>query len=270
MNIVILTNDNYFSFKVLKPFLELKKSEIELVIFSNKKIGKTNTLHSIYWLFNNSGFRHTFFKISIYAFSRGMYILCKILPILNNKYSSYLWITRNNIPFLKTKNINNKLISEKIKNAQPDIIISVSMNQVVGEEILKIPRFGSINIHCAPLPRYRGMSPYIWILANSEKNSAATIHYMEKGLDEGDIIEQVLVPVLKKDTAFNLFSRCCNEASSILPKTIDNIFSKSLKTTIQDESKKSYYSWPDKDCVQRLRKNGFKLFKINDFFKEIF
>jgi len=54
-----------------------------------------------------------------------------------------------------------------------------------------------INVHCAPLPRYGGMSPYVWALANNEDHSAATIHYMEEGLDVGDIIVQEKIDVVK-------------------------------------------------------------------------
>lgn len=269
MNIVILTNDNYFSFKVLEPLLEIRKKEIKLVIFSDSKIGKKSTNKSVIWLYKYSGFRHTFFKLLVYFFSVTMYYFCMLLPFINNKYSSYLWVRREKIPFLISKNINEKVIIEKIKSTDPDIIISVSMNQIVGEEILNASTFRPINVHCAPLPRYRGMSPYVWALANNEKKSAATIHYMEKGLDEGDIVEQIFVPVEQGDSAFALFNRCCIEASKILPETVNKIISKKLEAKKQDESKISYYSWPDKKSIKSLKSNGFYLFKVSDFWKAI-
>lgn len=47
MKIVILTNDNFFSFTVLKSFLELRKDDIKLIIFSSALIGKRGTFASI-------------------------------------------------------------------------------------------------------------------------------------------------------------------------------------------------------------------------------
>jgi len=144
------------------------------------------------------------------------------------------------------------------------------MNQIVRRPILDIPAKGCINVHCAPLPRYGGMSPYVWALANNEDRSAATIHYMEERLDEGDIIVQEKMDVVKNDSAFALFYRCCLRASELLIKVVDEIERGTVASYEQDLSNKTYYSWPTKECVKNLHRNGYRLATITDFTRALF
>lgn len=270
MNIAILTNDNFFSFTVLKDFLNFRKQDIKLIVFSSALIGKRGIIASIRWSLANTGFRHTVFKLMVYGVFRMTGIICKMLPLISNHYSSYLWAQRNNIPHMVSSNINNREVVEQIRLVKPDLIVSVSMNQIVKKQILEMAPKGCINVHCAPLPRYGGMSPYVWALANNEDYSAATIHYIDEGLDTGDIIAQEKVAVANNDSAFALFYRCCLRAAELLIKVADEIEADTVTSYKQDMSKKSYFSWPTKKCVKQLRKNGYHLAMLADFTKAIF
>ena len=183
MKIVLLTNDNLFSFVVLRKFLSKYKGDIKLVVFSSALIGKRGSLASIKWSFSNTGFRHSVFKLTVYGMSKLMRIICSVLPFIPNKYSSFLWVKRNGLDYVNASDVNSSEVVKKIDSCKPDLIVSVSMNQVVNEKVLSMPTKRCINVHCAPLPRYGGMSPYVWALANNEDHSAVTIHYMERGLD---------------------------------------------------------------------------------------
>ena len=270
MNLVLLTNDNYFSFLVLEKFLSERKDDISLVVFSTALIGKRGTFESIQWSIDNTGLRHTIFKLMVYGIFRFMKIVCTLLPFIPNKYSSFLWVKRNGIDYIHAANINSVEVVEKIELCKPDLIVSVSMNQIVKEKILTMPPKRCINVHCAPLPKYAGMSPYVWALANNEDHSAATIHYMEQGLDEGDIIVQEKISVRERDSAFALFHRCCSSASGHLTKVVKDIEDGTVTFYEQDLTEKTYFSWPDKDCVKRLRDNGYRLARVGDFLKAIF
>jgi len=270
VNIVILTNDNFFSYTVLKPFFQIKKDDIKLVIFSSALIGRKGFLSSIKWSIQNTGLRHTAFKTMTYGVFKALRILCTLLSFIPNNYSSYLWIRRNNIEFTKTSNVNDTDVIALIKKNNPDLIISVSMNQIVKKEILEFPPLRCINVHCAPLPRYGGMSPYVWALAHNEDHSAATIHYMEEGLDVGDIIVQDKIKVVKNDSAFSLFYRCCLRAADLLIQVVKDIDTQTVKSYTQDLTQKTYFSWPTKQCIKDLKTNGFSLAKITDFSHAIF
>lgn len=270
MELVILTNDNFFSFTVLKDFLNQRKDDVKLVIFSSALIGNRGTLASIKWSLEKTGFCHTSFKLLVYGIFKALKLVCKFLPFVPNKFSSYLWIHRNGINNISVANVNSPEVIEQIRQINPGLIVSVSMNQIVKKEILEMPPKRCINVHCAPLPRYGGMSPYVWALANNEDHSAVTIHYMEEGLDVGDIIVQEKVGVVKNDSAFALFYRCCLRAGELLTKVVDDIESGTVTSYAQDLSKKTYFSWPTKECVKNLHKNGYRLAKTEDFTNAVF
>ncbi len=270
MNIVILTNDNFFCFTFIKDLLKLRKDDIKLIVFSSALIGKRGTFASIMWALKKTGFRHTVFKLMVYGIFRTAGMICRLLPFIPNHYSFRLWAKHNSMNYISAANINNEDIVRQIKSACPDLIIAANMNQIIKKQILAVPSKGCINTHCGPLPRYGGISPYLWALANNEDHSAATIHYLDEGLDTGDIIVQERVNVLKNDSAFSLFYRCCLLASELLIKAVDDIEAGTVKSYKQDLSKKTYFSWPTKQCVKQLHKNGYRLAKTKDFVKAIF
>ncbi len=270
MNIVVLTNDNYFSFAVSKDFFNLRKEDVKLVVFSTAIVGKKSFFESIRWVFKNTGLRHTLYKLMVYGVFKFMKIVCNLFPFIPNNYSSLLWVKRHGLDYIFTSDVNSPEVVAQIKERNPDLIVSVSMNQIVKEQILEMPPKKCLNVHCAPLPRYGGMSPYVWALANNEDHSAATIHYMTKGFDEGDIIVQSKVDLKKNDSAFSLFYRCCLEAKKDLIEVVNQIENDTVKSYEQDLSEKTYYSWPTKECIGNLKRNGFSLATISDFFNAIF
>lgn len=270
MNIVILINDNFFSFTYLRDFLEVRKDDIKFIVFSSALIGKRGTFASIMWSFKNTGFRHTAYKLLVYGIFRTMGLICRLLPFLPNRYSFYLWAKQNNKDFVFADNINNEDVVRQIKSVNPDLMLALNMNQIIKKQILETPPKGCLNIHCGPLPRYAGMSPYVWVLSHNEDHSAMTIQYVGEGLDEGDIIIQERVNVVKNDSAFALFYRCSIAASELLVKVVDEIEAGTVKSYKQDLSKKTYFSWPTKECIKQLHKNGYCLAKMIDFVNAIF
>jgi len=79
---------------------------------------------------------------------------------------------------------------EWVKDLNPDIIVVFSMSQLLKEKIFSIPKYGSINLHPAFLPEYRGPNPDFWQYYNMEMTPGVTVHYIDTGEDTGDIIYQ--------------------------------------------------------------------------------
>ena len=79
---------------------------------------------------------------------------------------------------------------EWVKDINPDIIVVFSMSQLLKEKIFSIPKYGTINLHPAVLPEYRGPNPDFWQYYNMEMNPGVTVHYIDHGEDTGDIIFQ--------------------------------------------------------------------------------
>ncbi len=136
---------------------------------------------------------------------------------------------------------------EKIENIKPDVIVVAAFGQILPEGILKIPKYGCINVHASLLPKYRGAAPIQWAILNGEQETGVTIMYMEKGLDTGDMIAKVPVPILETDTADSLHDKLAEAGAGLLIDTLKEIEAGTAKREKQDDSKSSYAKMLTKD-----------------------
>lgn len=95
-----------------------------------------------------------------------------------------------NIPYYYMDNGSDNNLEQWVKNINPDVIVVYSMSQLLKENIFSIPKYGTINLHPALLPSYRGANPDFWMYYDGVKEGGVTVHYIDEGEDTGDIIYQ--------------------------------------------------------------------------------
>lgn len=95
---------------------------------------------------------------------------------------------RYEIPVFQTEKILD--LEFEIKKLKPDLIVVGSYRQILPEEILKIPKYGCLNIHPSLLPRYRGPSPIQSAILSGDEKTGVTIIQMTEKLDAGPILIQ--------------------------------------------------------------------------------
>jgi len=96
---------------------------------------------------------------------------------------------------------------------------------VLGTRILKastfgVPRMGCINLHKGKVPEYRGMPPGFWELYDGASSASVTVHFVDKGLDTGDIIATSSVSILKTETPESLLEKLHAEGSRALASAV--------------------------------------------------
>jgi UDP-4-amino-4-deoxy-L-arabinose formyltransferase/UDP-glucuronic acid dehydrogenase (UDP-4-keto-hexauronic acid decarboxylating) len=96
-----------------------------------------------------------------------------------------------------------RLVS-RLEQMAPDVLISVAWRFIFPKAVLDIPRFAAINFHGSFLPRCRGANPTNWALISGEKQTGVTVHFIDQGIDTGDIIIQEKFPILPEDTAYSV------------------------------------------------------------------
>ncbi len=95
---------------------------------------------------------------------------------------------------------------KKLKALKLDYIICIHFPYIIPPEVLNIPEIGILNLHPAYLPYNKGWHTPTWsILENTP--AGATLHFMEKEVDAGDIIHQKQLDILPGDTANSLYKR---------------------------------------------------------------
>lgn len=121
-----------------------------------------------------------------------------------------------NIPYLKHSNVNDISFIEKVALFDCDLFVSMSFNQIFKKEIINLPRLKTINCHAGRLPFYRGRNILNWALINDEKEFGITVHFVDEGVDTGDIILQRGYTISDKDDYSTLLERSDIECATIL------------------------------------------------------
>lgn len=101
------------------------------------------------------------------------------------------------IPYRFMTSSNDEGLESWIADKDPDVIVVFSMSQLLKQNIFSIPKQGTINLHAAFLPEYRGPNPDFWQYYHLEMTPGVTVHYVDAGEDTGDIIlqERVEIPL---------------------------------------------------------------------------
>lgn len=151
-----------------------------------------------------------------------------------------------------------------IKDLNPDLIVVCGYKYIIRNEIFNIPRFKSINIHPSYLPNYRGQHVVNWAVANGENETGVTIHFVDKGIDTGDIIIQKKVPILFEDSANTLHDRIYHDACELLKYFLNTISSgKFLQAKKQDDSEASYFRPRNpEDGIIDWNRDGIEIYNL--------
>ena len=100
---------------------------------------------------------------------------------------------------------NNEELRAELESIRPDAIIVVAYGRIIPEWMLKLPRFGNINLHGSLLPKYRGAAPIQWAVANGETETGVTTMQLDAGLDTGDILLERRLAIGPDTTASDLY-----------------------------------------------------------------
>lgn len=120
-------------------------------------------------------------------------------------------------------NVNADDFFEQMKAYGIDLLVSMSFDQIFRSRILEYPRYQAINCHAGKLPFYRGRNILNWALINDEREFGITAHYIDTGIDTGDIIEQRMYPITDEDTYQTLLSTAYRECPEILASAVKQI-----------------------------------------------
>ena len=119
----------------------------------------------------------------------------------------------------------------KLKELNPDVLVTCAYGQILSQEILDVAKFGVINIHASLLPKLRGASPIQHAIINGDKITGVTIMQTDIGVDTGDIIKSREIEIFDGETYGELSDRLSKLGASIIVECLDEIETgKAVKT----------------------------------------
>lgn len=129
---------------------------------------------------------------------------------------------------------------ETLRAYNPDVIVVVAFGQIIPLSILKMPKFGCVNIHGSLLPKYRGAAPIQWAVLDGEKETGITTILMDEGIDTGDILLKKTIKIDTDETSGSLFDKLMALGAETILETLDELEKGSLTPTKQGESPTAY------------------------------
>lgn len=190
-----------------------------------------------------------------YALRRGLGMLGERVP-LPAFYSVAAVARHHGVEIVPTQSVNAAAYLETLRSRNPDLILSVNASQKFRSGILALPRLGCINVHGALLPRYRGRLPSFWVLANGERETGTTVHFMNEDLDDGPILLQERVAIEPEDTQDTLIRKTKTLGARLVVEAIDRLERGTATTLPNDRSQATYFTFPTRADGQRLRQQG--------------
>jgi len=127
------------------------------------------------------------------------------------------------LPVITPEEVNTPELERTVAEMRPDFVFSFYFRSMIGAPLLNAGRLGALNIHGSMLPRYRGRAPVNWAILHGEKETGATLHYMNARADAGDIVDQLAVPILENDEAREVFGKVCFAAEIILARSLPGL-----------------------------------------------
>jgi methionyl-tRNA formyltransferase len=165
----------------------------------------------------------------------------------------------------KRNTIEYKNFLEQIRLINPDLFICFSYSMILGKELLQIPKYGSVNIHGALLPKYRGANALNWVIINGEPETGVTAHFMTEIVDGGPIILQETTPIFDHDDAVTLKKRLDNIGMEMILKIHKKlIYSKKLNSKVQDyiDKKPLKRRVPDDGLIKWQEQSDLDIFNL--------
>jgi methionyl-tRNA formyltransferase len=135
-------------------------------------------------------------------------------------------------------------VAEMIAGYVPDILLVFGFNWRLPREVTTVPRLGALNVHPAPLPKYRGPSPVLWAIRNGDSYLGLTIHRMTERIDSGPVLAQVTdIPLPDRVTRENAWGLQMAALPGVLATALERAISGEPGTP-QDERAASYAGFP--------------------------
>jgi methionyl-tRNA formyltransferase len=129
---------------------------------------------------------------------------------------------------------------EDLRALSPDVCVTAAFGQILSQEVLDVPRLGTVNVHASLLPRHRGAAPVQWAILQGDAETGVTTMLTDKGIDTGDMLLKASCPITEEDTAGALLERLSHMGAELLLETLARLEAGTCPRDKQDENLATY------------------------------
>ena len=146
----------------------------------------------------------------------------------------------NGIPVVQPVKIRELKHIEVLRNYQADVMVVVAFGQILSKEILEMCPCGCVNVHASLLPAYRGAAPIQWAIIRGEEVTGVTTMQMDEGVDTGDVLLKVEIPITSTDTGASLHDKLAKAGGELAVETLQQLQENKIVSISQGETTTPY------------------------------
>jgi len=144
------------------------------------------------------------------------------------------------VPCHTFKHVSDRSVYEKLTEQKPDYLFVIGLSQILGEELLQLPKKGCIGAHPSLLPEGRGRAYIPWTILMEPRVAGVSLFYLDEGVDSGAIIGQSQFDLAKRETAITLYMKVADHLRKIIRDITPALKNGNLEAVPQDESRATY------------------------------
>jgi len=184
-----------------------------------------------------------------------------VLNKLSPNRSVLKTLKKQDVPVIRLEqHINHPESIDLLKSYESDLLISIAGNQIFKKPIIELAPKGCLNLHTALLPKYRGLMPTFWALKNNEKYTGVSVFFVDEGIDSGPIIVQKKIDITNIINQSQLIKHSKIIGMDAIIEAINLIQNGDYQLIENDDSKMTYYSFPERQDVIDFLKKGKRFY----------
>ncbi|MGS2723403.1 methionyl-tRNA formyltransferase [Porticoccus sp. GXU_MW_L64] len=146
----------------------------------------------------------------------------------------------HSLPVYQPQNLKSPEDQQQLAALDADIMVVVAYGLLLPQAVLDTPRFGCINVHASLLPRWRGAAPIQRAIEAGDAETGITIMQMAAGLDTGDMLVTVRLPIDNGDTAASLHDKLLHIGGPALLQALADIAAGKAQPVPQNDALANY------------------------------
>ncbi len=256
---VFIQNEPFYLPRVLDKYLREFSDSTAGICIQSVAQGKRTVFRTALDLYRVYGFRYFQWKVRGFVRRR---LAAKFVNDLcgstRNCYSVGAVARKYNVPTTSVEDVNAEAFRAHLRDAGVELIVSISGTHFYGRRLRDQTPAGIINCHGALLPRYRGLMPSFWTLANNETKGGVTVHFVDEKLDNGPIVVQRDYRIHPHDTLEAVMARSKDLAAEAIIDAVRLIETGDPPLLENDASQATDFSMPTREDTHRFLATGHR------------
>ncbi|MCS7183405.1 MAG: methionyl-tRNA formyltransferase, partial [Thermoanaerobaculum sp.] len=143
------------------------------------------------------------------------------------------------LPVMQAEKLNSDEFLQQFKQLGAEVGVVVAFGRFIPGRLLRLPRYGFVNLHPSLLPRHRGPAPIQWAIYCGDQETGVTTMLLDEGMDTGPILLQRSTPIDPREHAPQLEARLATLGAELMVETLEGLVRRRIHPKPQDHSQAS-------------------------------